>query len=105
MSVQSTLSSVIGPEAPARVDGGGEYLSRNPANLEDVVAQVSLGGPDVLPAATEQARRAQREWAQVPAPVRGRVVAGLGRLVEANKESLARLVTREIGKPDRKSVV
>ncbi|MGW1678097.1 aldehyde dehydrogenase family protein [Saccharopolyspora sp. NPDC002376] len=98
-SVQSTLSSVIGPDAPARVDGGGEYLSRNPANLEDVVAEVSLGGPEVLPAATEQAQRAQREWAQVPAPVRGRVIAGLGRLVEANKESLARLVTREIGKP------
>ncbi|MBB5157866.1 aldehyde dehydrogenase family protein [Saccharopolyspora phatthalungensis] len=99
MSVQSTLNSVIGPDAPARVDGGGEYLSRNPANLEDVVAKVSLGGPETLPAATEQAQRAQREWAQVPAPVRGRVVAGLGRLVEANKESLARLVTREIGKP------
>jgi len=35
----------------------------------------------------------------VPAPARGRVIAQVGRLVEANKESLARLVTREIGKP------
>jgi aldehyde dehydrogenase (NAD+) len=31
--------------------------------------------------------------------VRGRAIAGLGRLVEANKRSLAELVTREIGKP------
>ncbi|GAA4882964.1 aldehyde dehydrogenase family protein [Saccharopolyspora cebuensis] len=100
MSVQSTLSSVIGP-APAgsAVDGGAEYLSRNPADLDDVVARVRLGGAEALPEAAAQAQRAQREWAQVPAPVRGRVVAGLGRLVEANKESLARLVTREIGKP------
>ena len=35
----------------------------------------------------------------MPAPVRGRVIAQVGRLVEANKEALARLVTREIGKP------
>jgi aldehyde dehydrogenase (NAD+) len=31
--------------------------------------------------------------------VRGRVIAAAGRIVEANKEALARLVTREIGKP------
>ncbi|MEV4648863.1 aldehyde dehydrogenase family protein [Saccharopolyspora sp. NPDC049357] len=99
MSVQATLSSVIGPDAPEVIDGGGEYLSKNPANLDDVVAKVALGTPETLVAATEQAHRAQKEWAQVPAPVRGRVIAGLGRLVEANKESLARLVTREIGKP------
>ena len=99
MSVQATLSSVIGPDAPEVIDGGGEYLSKNPANLDDVVAKVALGTPETLRVATEQAHRTQKEWAQVPAPVRGRVIAGLGRLVEANKESLARLVTREIGKP------
>ncbi|GAA2350424.1 aldehyde dehydrogenase family protein [Saccharopolyspora halophila] len=99
MSVQSTLSSVIGPDSPPRTDGGGQYLSKNPANLDDVVAEVELGTPETLASAAEQAQRAQREWAQLPAPVRGRVIAGLGRLVESNKESLARLVTREIGKP------
>ena len=41
----------------------------------------------------------RRRWAAVPAPARGRVIAQVGRLVEANKEALARLVTREIGKP------
>ena len=35
----------------------------------------------------------------MPAPVRGRFVAGLGRLVEANLDALAALVTREVGKP------
>ena len=43
-------------------------------------------------------------WAAVPAPVRGRVIAQVGRLVEANKEALARLVTREIGKPYAESL-
>ena len=35
----------------------------------------------------------------MPAPIRGRVIAQVGRLVEENKEALARLVTREVGKP------
>ncbi|MBC8090862.1 MAG: aldehyde dehydrogenase family protein, partial [Pseudonocardia sp.] len=41
----------------------------------------------------------QRAWAAVPAPVRGQVIGRIGRLVEANADALARLVTREIGKP------
>jgi aldehyde dehydrogenase (NAD+) len=35
----------------------------------------------------------------VPAPLRGRVIQQVGRLIEANKEALSRIVTREIGKP------
>jgi alpha-ketoglutaric semialdehyde dehydrogenase len=53
MSVQATLSSVIGPDAPEVIDGGGEYLSKNPANLDDVVAKVALGTHENLVAATE----------------------------------------------------
>ena len=49
--------------------------------------------------ACRAARAAQREWAAAPAPVRGNVIKQIGRLVEDNKEALARLVTREIGKP------
>src|SRR5689334_2615309 len=90
------MSSVIDGK---QVEGGREYLSRNPAQLDDVVAGVRLAGPETFVAAAESARRAQREWAAVPAPVRGRALAALGRLVEANKDTLARLVTREIGKP------
>jgi alpha-ketoglutaric semialdehyde dehydrogenase len=91
-----TISSVIDGK---RTDGGAEYLSRNPARLDDVVAGVRLAPPETFRQAAESARRAQREWAAVPAPVRGRAIAALGRLVEANAETLARLVTREIGKP------
>ena len=74
--------------------------SVNPADLSDVVAQVELadaGRCSSRPRAGGNA--AQREWAEVPAPVRGRVIAAIGRLVEANAEALAQLVTREVGKP------
>jgi alpha-ketoglutaric semialdehyde dehydrogenase len=91
-----TLESIIDGKTWS---DGSEYASRNPAKLHDVVANVRLGGPDAVVAAAESARRAQREWAAVPAPVRGQFIAALGRLVEANADALARLVTREIGKP------
>ena len=58
-----------------------------------------LGDAATFVDACRAARAAQKEWAAVPAPARGRVIAQVGRLVEANKEALATLVTREIGKP------
>ena len=74
------------------------YVSRNPARFDDVVTEVPLAtSADVL-AACESAHAAQAGWAAVPAPFRGRVIAQVGRLFEANKESLSRLVTREMGK-------
>ena len=75
------------------------YRSTNPAQLDEVVAEVELGGADAFVTAAAAARKAQQEWAAVPAPVRGRAIATIGRLVEDNAEALARLVTREIGKP------
>ena len=49
--------------------------------------------------ACRTAAAAQREWAATPPPVRGQVVANIASLVAANKEALARVITREIGKP------
>ncbi len=97
MRFVQTLESII--EGKNWSGEGSDYESCNPSNLDDVVATVRLAGPDALKAAAESGRRAQREWAAVPAPVRGQFVAALGRLVAANKETLAQLVTREIGKP------
>lgn len=74
------------------------YSSRNPAHFDDIVIEFSLAtSADVL-AACEAAHAAQAGWAAVPAPARGRVIAQVGRLFEANKEALSRLVTREMGK-------
>jgi aldehyde dehydrogenase (NAD+) len=72
---------------------------RNPARLEDVICEVELADAAVFVDACRAARAAQPAWAAVPAPVRGRAIQQIGRLVEDNKEALARLVTREIGKP------
>ncbi|GAA4584441.1 aldehyde dehydrogenase family protein [Planotetraspora phitsanulokensis] len=89
------VSVIGGKDGPA----GTPYASVNPARPEETVATVQLAGADVFADACRTAAVAQREWAAVPAPVRGRVIASIGRLVEANAETLARLVTQEIGKP------
>src|SRR5579864_7639920 len=95
---QRTVSSVIAGRPVAGAPGG-RIPSTNPARLDEVVADVALGDAALLVTAARAARAAQPAWADVPAPVRGRAIAHIGRLVEDNAEALARLVTREIGKP------
>ena len=59
---------------------------------------------DEFVGACRAARAAQGEWAAVPAPVRARAIEQLGRLVESNKDRLARVITDEIGKPLKESL-
>src|SRR3954469_7811081 len=98
-----TAASVIDGRALTDAPGG-RLNSTDPARTDDVVAEILLADAATFVDACRAARAAQREWARVPAPIRGRVIAQVGRLVEANQESLARLVTREIGKPYAESL-
>ena len=75
------------------------YTSTNPARTDDAVTTVELAGASDIAVVLRRAKAAQMAWADVPAPVRGQVIANIGRLVESNAEKLAQLVTREIGKP------
>ncbi len=93
-----TIGSIIGGR-PASGSPAATVSSPNPSRLADVVAEVQLADAATFAAACAEAKRAQPSWAATPAPVRGRAIAGIGRIVEANKEALARLVTRELGKP------
>ena len=95
------LGSIVGGDV--RRDGP-VLISTNPARTDEVVAEVALGDAATFVDAARTARAAQREWAKVPAPARGRVIAQVGRLVEANKEALSRLVTQEVGKPYAESL-
>ncbi|HSD79835.1 MAG TPA: aldehyde dehydrogenase family protein, partial [Solirubrobacteraceae bacterium] len=94
----TTLASLLDGR-PAADAPGGTLTRRNPAATDDVVAEVRLGDAGTLADACRRARAAQRAWAATPAPVRGRAIQQAGRLVEDNKEALARIVTREVGKP------
>jgi aldehyde dehydrogenase (NAD+) len=82
---------------------GGRFTILSPADLSQEVVEASLGDVSTFVEAARVADEAQPGWAAVPAPVRGRAIQQLGRLVEENFELLARLLTREIGKPIRES--
>ena len=74
-------------------------VSRNPSDLEDVVTEVDGASAERFADAARAARAAQPAWAAVPPPIRGQAVANMAQIVAANKQALARLVTREVGKP------
>ena len=93
-SISSLVGGQVSTEAP-----GGTLTITNPARTSEVVAEVALGDESTFTAACRAAKEAQAGWAAIPPPARGRVISQVGRLVEDNKEALARLVTREIGKP------
>lgn len=92
------VSSLIGG-APVEEPGATMLQSANPANLREPVAAARLASADTFVAACRAAREAQVGWAATPAPLRGRAIQQIGRIVEANKEELSQLITREIGKP------
>ena len=87
------ITSVVGGKDVEAADAL-TYDSIDPARTGEVVARVRLADSGTFAGACQVARAAQREWAGVPAPVRGRVIASIGRLVEANAEALGEV--REI---------
>jgi len=95
----STVTSALAKGVASSAAAMATVDSVNPADLSDVVARVELVSAPTFVAACRAAREAQPAWAAVPAPVRGRVIAAIGRIVEENLDALARLVTREVGKP------
>src|SRR5207248_11218371 len=99
----SSIVSIINGR-PAEGPAAGRIDSPNPSRLADVVAEVALADAATFAAACAAAKQAQHLWADIPAPPRGRTVAPMGRIVEANKESLARLLTRDLGKPYRRAI-
>ncbi|ACY19207.1 CoA-acylating methylmalonate-semialdehyde dehydrogenase [Haliangium ochraceum] len=90
------LTHFIGGECVAG-DGGRLLDVTNPATGA-VVAQVPLADRATTERAIAAARAAFPEWSEVPPVRRARVFFRFRELVEAHKEELAGLITREHGK-------
>jgi aldehyde dehydrogenase (NAD+) len=70
----------------------------NPANTDEVLGTVRLSTREEARRAVESAAEAFRGWRSTPAPQRGRIVARFARLLEDDRENLAKLLTAEEGK-------
>ncbi|WP_188455172.1 aldehyde dehydrogenase family protein [Virgibacillus oceani] len=77
--------------------GGKTTAVINPATGETVV-EVPLSGAESVNEAVAAAKRAQKEWALVPAPQRAEVLFRVGTLLKERKEKLSQLLTMENGK-------
>ncbi len=71
---------------------------RNPANPSEIVGTFPAITVKDVPAIIATARKAQKEWARVPQPERGRIVDAFLAGLEARAEDIARAITREMGK-------
>jgi acyl-CoA reductase-like NAD-dependent aldehyde dehydrogenase len=87
----------------ARPSTGPTFERRNPANHEDLVSVAPQSSLDEVRAACVAAKEAAGAWARTPAPQRAEVLGRLVFLLSQDKETLARFVTREIGKPVREA--
>ena len=74
------------------------FRSLNPAHPDNVVGEYPGHGPDDVDAAVARAAAAQRDWARLPVPARAEIVGAAGAILTRDKDALAELVSREVGK-------
>jgi acyl-CoA reductase-like NAD-dependent aldehyde dehydrogenase len=84
--------------------GENHFDSLNPADLSDVVGTFPAATKKDVEEAVRAANAAYEKWRKVPAPVRGNAIGRLAQVLEREKESLARIITREIGKTLKESI-
>jgi aldehyde dehydrogenase (NAD+) len=80
------------------VDSTEHFLSRNSSKLSDVIGEFPVATKDQLRDACKAARAAFLKWSKTPAPIRGEVIGNIGRAIAREKETLSRLLSREMGK-------
>ncbi len=76
---------------------GTSFAVVNPATGHEV-ARAAEGDADDVDAAVQDAARAQKEWARMPARKRGALVAQCAGVIREHVEELARLIALETGK-------
>ncbi len=77
----------------------GEIFKRvNPANYNEVLGKFQQGNAKDVDKAIDAAEDSYEKWRQVPPPRRGQILFKVAQLLKEQKEELARLMTREMGK-------
>ncbi|MHC4821265.1 MAG: aldehyde dehydrogenase family protein, partial [Planctomycetota bacterium] len=74
------------------------FENRNPARPDDVVGRFPLSSAAHVAAAVRAARKAYPAWRTVPALRRGEILYRVAGVLEQRKETIARTMTREMGK-------
>jgi aldehyde dehydrogenase (NAD+) len=78
---------------------GSRVIVRNPADLSETVGEISFSTVDQAHEAEQAAGQAQRKWQALTRDKRGQYLYRLADALEREQEAIARLATREMGKP------
>ncbi len=90
-------TNFIGGEWVAAASGE-TFENRNPADVDDLVGVFPRSGREDVEKAVAAAKRAFPGWRDTPAPGRAEILYAAGEILKRDKERLARLMTREMGK-------
>ena len=96
LAVETEHNWIGGEWVPAQ--SGRTFENRNPADRDDLVGVFPESDRRDVDAAVEAAKRAFPGWRDTPAPRRAEVLYAAGEILKRDKEKLARLMTREMGK-------
>lgn len=78
---------------------GNYFQNINPADRNDVIGEFPLSSREDVNKAAEAAKAAFAKWKMIPAPKRGDMLRIAGDIFTRRKKELARIMTREMGKP------
>jgi acyl-CoA reductase-like NAD-dependent aldehyde dehydrogenase len=95
---ERTCKNFIGGEWVESATGA-TFENINPADTSDRIGVFQRSNAADVAKAVEAARSAYMQWRKTPPPKRAEILFNAGRLLIERKESLARDMTREMGKP------
>jgi len=93
-----TFYNIIGGSNEAATSGQ-TFDNLNPADRTDVIGAFPASGPADIDDAMAAASDAFSTWSRTPAPERGEILREIGDALTERKTELARIMTREMGKP------
>lgn len=96
LTLEQETNFIGGEWVPAR--SGKTFENRNPAERDDLVSVYPESGKEDVEAAVAAAKKAFPGWRETPAPRRAEILYAAGEILKRDKEKLARLMTREMGK-------
>ena len=77
---------------------GEHFENRNPADSDDLIGEFPLSTVHDVESAIQAAKKAYEDWRLMPAPKRGEILKKVGDILTERKETIAREMTREMGK-------
>lgn len=79
-------------------ESGETYTRVNPANYNEILGKFQQGNEKDVDEAVDVAEDAFEKWREFPPPKRGEILLKTAQLLRQQKEELARIMTREMGK-------